>query len=217
MQKDKRKKGFPNEACELHKKQVKQGVEVDYCPKCGTKTIFVCEKCFCEIQDIDEKHIICDRCEAERKQKLEETKEKGKAIAAKGGKVIIGFAGSTADAFTLFELFEAKLKTYSGDLTRAAVELAKQWRMDKQLRNLEAMMIASDGVKMFLISGVGDVLEPQGDTLAIGSGGDFARSAAEAYLDSKVELSAEEIAKKSVKIASEICIYTNSNIITEVI
>ena len=133
------------------------------------------------------------------------------------GKVIIGFAGSTADAFTLFELFEAKLKTYSGDLTRAAVELAKQWRMDKQLRNLEAMMIASDGVKMFLISGVGDVLEPQGDTLAIGSGGDFARCAAEAYLDSKVELSAEEIAKKSVKIASEICIYTNSNIITEVI
>lgn len=133
------------------------------------------------------------------------------------GKVIIGFAGSTADAFTLFELFEAKLKTYSGDLTRAAVELAKQWRMDKQLRNLEAMMIASDGIKMFLISGVGDVLEPQGDTLAIGSGGDFARSAAEAYLDSKVDLSAEEIAKKSVKIASEICIYTNSNIITEVI
>ena len=93
MQKDKRKKGCPNEACELHKKQVKQGVEVDYCPKCGTKTIFVCEKCFCEIQDIDEKHIICDRCEAERKQKLEETKEKGKAIAAKGGKVIIGFVG----------------------------------------------------------------------------------------------------------------------------
>lgn len=93
MQKDKRKKGCPNEACELHKKQVKQGVEVDYCPKCGTKTIFVCEKCFCEIQDIDEKHIICDRCEAERKQKLEETKEKGKEIAAKGGKVIIGFVG----------------------------------------------------------------------------------------------------------------------------
>ena len=96
MQKDKRKKGCPNEACELHKKQVKQGVEVDYCPKCGTKTIFVCEKCFCEIQDIDEKHIICDRCEAERKQKLEETKEKGKGIAAKGGKVIIGFAGTVA-------------------------------------------------------------------------------------------------------------------------
>ena len=93
MQKDKRTKGCPNEACELHKKQVKQGVEVDYCPKCGTKTIFVCEKCFCEIQDIDEKHIICDRCEAERKQKLEETKEKGKEIAAKGGKVIIGFVG----------------------------------------------------------------------------------------------------------------------------
>lgn len=93
MQKDKRKKGCPNEACELHKKQVSQSAEVDYCPKCGTKTIFVCEKCFCEIQDIDEKHIICDRCEAERKQKLEETKEKGKEIAAKGGKVIIGFVG----------------------------------------------------------------------------------------------------------------------------
>ena len=132
-------------------------------------------------------------------------------------KVIIGFAGSTADAFTLYELFESKLKTYGGDLTRAAVELAKQWRMDKQLRNLEAMMIASDGVKMFLISGVGDVLEPEGDTLAIGSGGDFARSAAEAYLDSKAGLSAEEIARRSVKIASNICIYTNSNIITEVI
>ena len=133
------------------------------------------------------------------------------------GRVIIGFAGSTADAFTLFELFEAKLKTYSGDLTRAAVELAKQWRMDKQLRNLEAMMIASDGKTMFLISGQGDVLEPEGDVLAIGSGGNFARAAAEAYLDSKVDLPAEEIAKKSVHIAADICIYTDHNIITEVI
>lgn len=132
-------------------------------------------------------------------------------------KVIIGFAGSTADAFTLFELFEQKLKAYNGDLTRAAVELAKQWRMDKQLRNLEAMMIASDGKKMFLISGVGDVLEPQGDTLAIGSGGNFAQAAAEAYLDSGAELDAEEIAKRSVGIAADICIYTNHNIISEVI
>lgn len=132
-------------------------------------------------------------------------------------KVIIGFAGSTADAFTLFELFESKLKQYNGDLTRSAVELAKQWRMDKQLRNLEAMMIASDGDKMFLISGVGDVLEPEGDAIAIGSGGNYALSAARAYLDSKADLNAEEIAKKSVQIAAGICIYTNHNIITEVI
>jgi len=130
-------------------------------------------------------------------------------------KVIIGFAGSTADAFTLYELFEQKLKNFNGDITRAAVDLAKQWRMDKQLRNLEAMMVASDGKKLFLISGSGDVLEPEGDTLAIGSGGNFARAAAEAYLDSKANLSAVEIAEKSVKIASEICIYTNSHIIHE--
>ncbi len=133
------------------------------------------------------------------------------------GKVIIGFAGATADAFTLFELFEGKLKEFSGDLTRAAVELAKQWRMDKQLRNLEAMMLASDGVKMFMISGVGDVLEPEGDVMAIGSGGNYAEAAARAYLDSNVGWDAEEIAKKSVSIAADICIYTNHNIITEVI
>ena len=131
-------------------------------------------------------------------------------------KVIIGFAGSTADAFTLYELFEGKLKQYSGDLTRSAVELAKQWRMDKALRNLEAMMIASDGDKMFLISGNGDVLEPEGDVLAIGSGGDYARSAAIAYLDSNVDWSAEEIARRSVNIAGDICIYTNHSIIVEV-
>ena len=128
-------------------------------------------------------------------------------------KVIIGFAGSTADAFTLFELFEGKLKQFNGDLTRAAVELAKQWRMDKQLRNLEAMMLASDGNKMFMISGVGDVLEPEGDVLAIGSGGNFARAAATAYLDANVDWDAEKIAKKSISIAADICIYTNHSII----
>lgn len=132
-------------------------------------------------------------------------------------KVIIGFAGGTADAFTLFELFETKLRQYNGDLTRSAVELAKQWRMDKQLRNLEAMMLASDGQKMFLLSGVGDVLEPEGDVLAIGSGGNFAEAAARAYLDSKAELTAEEIAKRSISIAADICIYTNHSIITEVL
>lgn len=133
------------------------------------------------------------------------------------GKVVIGFAGATADAFTLFELFEAKLKQYNGDLTRSAVELAKQWRMDKQLRNLEAMMLASDGKLMFLISGNGDVLEPEGDAMAIGSGGNFALSAARAYLDSNVDFSAEEIAKRALKIAGDICIYTNHNVTCEVI
>ena len=131
-------------------------------------------------------------------------------------RIIIGFAGSTADAFTLFELFEGKLKQYNGALTRSAVELAKQWRMDKQLRNLEAMMLASDGKTMFMISGVGDVLEPEGDVMAIGSGGDFARSAAIAYLDSGVDWDAETIARKSVSIAADICIYTNHSIISEV-
>ncbi|MBS7378282.1 MAG: ATP-dependent protease subunit HslV [Sphaerochaetaceae bacterium] len=131
-------------------------------------------------------------------------------------RIIIGFAGSTADAFTLFELFEGKLKQYNGDLTRSAVELAKQWRIDKQLRNLEAMMLASDGKTMFMISGVGDVLEPEGDVMAIGSGGDFARSAAIAYLDSGVDWDAETIARKSVSIAADICIYTNHSIISEV-
>ena len=131
-------------------------------------------------------------------------------------RILIGFAGSTADAFTLFELFEGKLKQYNGDLTRSAVELAKQWRMDKQLRNLEAMMLASDGKTMFMISGVGDVLEPEGDVMAIGSGGDFARSAAIAYLDSGVDWDAETSARKSVSIAADICIYTNHSIISEV-
>ena len=132
-------------------------------------------------------------------------------------KVIIGFAGSTAYAFTLFELYEGKLKQYNGDITRAAVELAKQWRMDKALRNLEALMITSDGEKMFLISGSGDVIEPEGDVVAIGSGGDFARAAASAYLDAGVDWSAEEIARRAVGIAADICIYTNHNIITEVL
>ena len=132
------------------------------------------------------------------------------------GKIVIGFAGATADAFTLFELFEAKLKQYNGDITRSAVELAKQWRMDKQLRNLEAMMLASDGKLMFLISGNGDVLEPEGDAMAIGSGGNYALSAARAYLDSGIDLTAEEIARRALKIAGDICIYTNHNIITEV-
>ena len=131
------------------------------------------------------------------------------------GKVVIGFAGGTADAFTLSELFEQKLRQFSGDITRAAVDLAKQWRTDKQMRQMEAMMLATDGKKIFLIDGVGDVIDPQGDCIGIGSGGNFAYSAALAYLDCAPMLSAAEIARKSIEIASQICIFTNNNIIVE--
>jgi len=132
-------------------------------------------------------------------------------------KVIIGFAGSVADAFTLSELFEQKLKAFNGDLMRAAVELAKMWRMDKQLRNLEASILTTDGRILLNIDGNGNVMEPEHDAIAIGSGGFYAYSAALAYLDSNTELTAEEIAKKSVTIAGNICIYTNTNITCEVI
>ncbi len=133
------------------------------------------------------------------------------------GKIITGFAGTTADAFTLFELFETKLKEFSGDLTRSAVELAKQWRTDRALRQLQAMMIVSDGKKIFLINGTGDVVDPERDAIGIGSGGNFALAAALAYLDTGVDLTAEEIARKSVEVAASLCIYTNDSIITEVI
>ena len=130
-------------------------------------------------------------------------------------KIIIGFAGGTADAFTLFELFEQKLSQVNGDLNRAAVNLAKEWRMDRNLRKLEAMMLASDGKTIFLISGTGDVLEPEYDAIGIGSGGNYAVAAARAYLDCAPELSAKDIAIKSLGIASSICIYTDSNFIVE--
>lgn len=130
------------------------------------------------------------------------------------GNILVGFAGATADAFTLFELFEKKVQEYGGDLTRAAVELAKDWRMDKMLRRLEAMVIVADKEKTFLISGTGDVVEPETGVIAIGSGGSFAYAAAMAYMDAS-KLGAREIAEKSIKIAGDICIYTNSNIITE--
>ena len=128
--------------------------------------------------------------------------------------VIAGFAGATADAFTLFEKFEGKLEKYSGHLTRSAVELAKDWRTDKMLRNLEALLIVADKEVSLLISGNGDVIEPQDSIIAIGSGGSFAQSAAKALYDN-TELSAEEIVQKSLTIASDICIYTNSNLTIE--
>lgn len=130
------------------------------------------------------------------------------------GKVITGFAGATADAFNLFDKFEAKLGEYNGDITRAAVELAKIWRTDKALRNLEALLLVANSEKILLISGNGDVIEPENDVLAIGSGGNYAYAAALAYLESS-EYSAKEIATKSLKIAGDICIYTNNHITVE--
>lgn len=130
-------------------------------------------------------------------------------------KIIIGFAGGTADAFTLFELFEKKLGEFNGDLTRSAVDLAKEWRLSRELRKLEAMMLASDGKKIFLITGTGDVLEPEYDAIGIGSGGNYACAAARAYLDADQSLSAKEIALKAMKIASSICIYTDDQYLVE--
>ncbi|MDR0690238.1 MAG: ATP-dependent protease subunit HslV [Spirochaetaceae bacterium] len=130
------------------------------------------------------------------------------------GKVLCGFAGATADAFTLFDRFEEKLKEYSGDLARAAVELAKDWRTDRSLRRLEALLLVADISKTLLISGTGDVIEPAEAALAIGSGGNYAYAAALAYLDGST-LSAAEIARRSLRIAGDICIYTNGQIILE--
>lgn len=133
-----------------------------------------------------------------------------------GGNVVVGFAGSTADAFTLEELFEDRLNQFAGDITRAAVELAKEWRTDRALRKLEAMLLVADKERIYLLSGNGDVIEPENGAIAIGSGGNFAYSAALAYLDGS-DLDAGEIAKRSLKIAGDICIYTNNNIILEVV
>jgi ATP-dependent HslUV protease, peptidase subunit HslV len=129
-------------------------------------------------------------------------------------KVIAGFAGATADAFSLFEKFEAKLKEYKGNLKKAAVELAKDWRSDRILRRLEAMVITGDKTGILLISGQGDVLEPDDGIIAIGSGGNFALSAARA-LAKHSKLSNKDIIRESLLIASEICIYTNQNIVIE--
>jgi ATP-dependent HslUV protease, peptidase subunit HslV len=130
-----------------------------------------------------------------------------------GGRVIAGFAGGTADAFTLFELFEAKLEQY-GNLTRAAIELAKDWRTDRRLRRLEALLCVADKESSFIISGNGDVIEPQDNLMAIGSGGPYAQAAALALLRN-TELSAREIAERALTIAGEICVYTNQNIVIE--
>jgi len=129
-------------------------------------------------------------------------------------KVIAGFAGSTADAFTLFERFEAKLEKHQGNLTRAAVELAKDWRMDRMLRRLEALLAVADSRSSLIITGNGDVVEPEQGLIAIGSGGPFAQSAARALLENS-KLSAREIVEKGLIIAADICIYTNHNRVIE--
>jgi ATP-dependent HslUV protease subunit HslV len=129
------------------------------------------------------------------------------------GNVIGGFAGSTADAFTLFERLEAKLEQYPGQLTRACVELTKDWRTDRYLRRLEAMMLVADREVSLLLSGAGDVLEPEGGVMAIGSGGNFALAAARALADTTMD--AEATVRRSLAIAAEICVYTNGNIVIE--
>lgn len=131
----------------------------------------------------------------------------------KDGHVIAGFAGATADAFTLLERLEKKLEQYQGQLMRAAVELAKDWRTDKYLRNLEAMMLVADQSITLAITGNGDVLEPEHGTIAIGSGGNYAYAAARALMDT--DKSAEQIARRAMEIAGEICVYTNGNIVME--
>ena len=129
------------------------------------------------------------------------------------GSVIAGFAGATADAFTLFERLEAKLEKHPKQLTRACVELAKDWRTDKYLRRLEALLTVADSSTSLLITGMGDVLDPEGSIIGIGSGGNFALSAAKALIDT--DMSAEEIAMKLIQIAAEICVFTNNNITLE--
>jgi len=143
------------------------------------------------------------------------TARKVRRISPGGHDIICGFAGSTADAFTLLERLESKLEATPGQLAKACVELAKDWRMDKYLRNLEAMLIVTDGTDLFIITGAGDVLEPENDIAAIGSGGNYALAAARALMDSKDD--AEKIARKALTIASEICVYTNGNMTVEVI
>ena len=140
---------------------------------------------------------------------------KVRRLSPGGHDVVCGFAGSTADAFTLLERLEKKLEASPGQLARASVELAKDWRTDKYLKNLEAMLIVTDGKELLIITGAGDVLEPENDVAAIGSGGNFALAAARGMADSSK--TAEETARRALEIAAEICVYTNGNMVVETI
>ncbi len=130
------------------------------------------------------------------------------------GKVLAGFAGATADAFTLFERFEGKLEKHSGHLTRAAVELAKDWRTDRMLRRLEALLVVADREASLILTGNGDVVEPEDSLMAIGSGGSYAQAAARAMLDT-TELPARDVVERSLRIAADICVFTNHNLVIE--
>ena len=141
------------------------------------------------------------------------TARKVRRLSPGGRDVVAGFAGSTADAFTLLERLEKKLEAMPGQLARASVELAKDWRTDKYLQKLEAMLIVTDGTVLLVITGAGDVLEPEHDVTAIGSGGNYALAAARALMDS--DLTAEQIARKAMAIAADICVYTNGNLTVE--
>ena len=141
------------------------------------------------------------------------TARKVRRLSPGGHAVVAGFAGSTADAFTLLERLEAKLEAAPGQLARAAVELAKDWRTDKYLQKLEAMLIVTDGDALLVVTGAGDVLEPENDVAAIGSGGNYALSAARALMDT--DMDAEAIARRAMAIAAEICVYTNGNLTVE--
>ena len=143
------------------------------------------------------------------------TARKVRRISPGGHDVVCGFAGSTADAFTLLDRLEKKLEAAPGQLARASVDLAKDWRMDKYLRNLEAMLIVTDGRDLFVITGAGDVLEPEHDVAAIGSGGNFALAAARGLMMS--DLDAEAVARKAMAIAADICVFTNGNLTVEAI
>ena len=141
------------------------------------------------------------------------TARKVRRLSPGGHEVVAGFAGSTADAFTLLERLEAKLEASPGQLARAAVELAKDWRTDKYLQKLEAMLIVTDGATLLVVTGAGDVLEPENDVAAIGSGGNYALAAARALME--FDLDAETIARRAMAIAAEICVYTNGNLTVE--
>ncbi len=143
------------------------------------------------------------------------TARKVRRLSPGGFEIVAGFAGSTADAFTLLERLEAKLEATPGQLARASVELAKDWRTDKYLQKLEAMLIVTDGKDLFVITGAGDVLEPEHDVAAIGSGGNYALAAARAMMDS--DKTAEQVARESMAIAADICVYTNGNLTVETI
>ncbi|MEE4118798.1 MAG: ATP-dependent protease subunit HslV [Paracoccaceae bacterium] len=144
------------------------------------------------------------------------TARKVRRLSPGGAEVVAGFAGSTADAFALLERLETKLESAPGQLQRACVELAKDWRTDKYLQKLEALLIVTDGSQMYVVTGAGDVLEPEHDVAAIGSGGNYALAAARGLAE-KTDLSAEEIARKAMAIAADICVYTNGNLTVETI